>query len=105
MRGGARVLPGARCFRGAARRRFLSWAVWLFLAWAARAVFAVRRGGFWCGRRLFAQPFGGALAPLGSPPGFAAGFAPDFAAVIPRAGLCAGLLCRARARIINFSLI
>ena len=37
MRGGARVLPGARCFRGAARRRF-------------------------------AQPFGGALAPLGSPP-------------------------------------
>ena len=26
-------------------------------------------------------------------------------AVIPRAGLCAGLLCRARARIINFSLI
>ena len=49
MRGGARVLPGARCFRGAARRRF-------------------------------AQPFGGALAPLGSPP--------CFAAVIPRAGLC-----------------
>ena len=33
------------------------------------------------------------------------GFAPCFAAVIPRAGLCAGLLCRARARIINFSLI
>ena len=74
MRGGARVLPGARCFRGAARR---------FLVWAAR--------------RRFAQPFGGALAPLGSPP--------CFAAVIPRAGLCAGLLCRARARIINFSLI
>ena len=74
MRGGARVLPGARCFRGAARRRF-------------------------------AQPFGGALAPLGSPPCFVSGFAPCFAAVIPRAGLCAGLLCRARARIINFSLI
>ena len=44
MRGGARVLPGARCFRGAARR-----------FWAAR------RGGF-------GQSFGGALAPLGSPP-------------------------------------
>ena len=82
MRGGARVLPGARCFRGAARR-FLVWAARRFLACAAR--------------RLFAQSFGGALAPLGSPP--------CFAAVIPRAGLCAGLLCRARARIINFSLI
>ena len=37
MRGGARVLPGARCFRGAARR---------FLVWAAR------RGG--CLRNLSA---------------------------------------------------
>ena len=82
MRGGARVLPGAAVLGGAARR---------FLVWAAR--------------RRFAQPFGGALAPLGSPPCFVPGFAPCFAAVIPRAGLCAGLLCRARARIINFSLI
>ena len=90
MRGGGRVLPGARCFRGAARR-FLVWAARRFLACAAR--------------RLFAQSFGGALAPLGSPPCFVPGFAPCFAAVIPRAGLCAGLLCRARARIINFSLI
>ena len=88
MRGGARVLPGVRCFRGAAR---------LFLVWAAAVL-----GG---AARLFAQPFGGALAPLGSPPCFVPGFAPCFAAVIPRAGLCAGLLCRARARIINFSLI
>ena len=89
MRGGARVLPGARCFRGAA------------------AVFGVgaRRFLACAARRLFAQSFGGALAPLGSPPCFVPGFAPCFAAVIPRAGLCAGLLCRARARIINFSLI
>ena len=42
MRGGARVLPGARCFRGAARRRF----------WAARRRFwVVRRG---CLRNLSA---------------------------------------------------
>ena len=34
MRGGARVLPGARCFRGAARR---------FLVWAALSLRSVRR--------------------------------------------------------------
>ena len=87
MRGGAKAQTGARCFRGAA---VLGGAARRFLAWAARR---------------FAQSFGGALAPLGSPPCFVPGFAPCFAAVIPRAGLCAGLLCRARARIINFSLI
>ena len=95
MRGGARVLPGARCFRGAAAVFGVGGGFWR----------GRRGGGLWRGRRLFAQPFGGALAPLGSPPCFVPGFAPCFAAVIPRAGLCAGLLCRARARIINFSLI
>ena len=34
MRGGARVLPGARCFRGAARR---------FLVWAAAVCATFRR--------------------------------------------------------------
>ena len=83
MRGGAAVLGGAAAVFG--------------------VVGAAVLGG--AARRLFAQSFGGALAPLGSPPCFVPGFAPCFAAVIPRAGLCAGLLCRARARIINFSLI
>ena len=129
MRGGARVLPGVRCFRGAAvfgvggaavfgvgGAAVLGGAAAVFGVGGAAAVFGVgggfwrtrRGGGFgrcgaarrflaWSARRQFAQSFGGALAPLGSPP--------CFAAVIPRAGLCAGLLCRARARIINFSLI
>ena len=99
MRGGAAAVLGAGggCFGRARRGGFgvrgaavLGGAARQFLAWATRR---------------FAQPFGGALAPLGSPPCFVPGFAPCFAAVIPRAGLCAGLLCRARARIINFSLI
>ena len=114
---------GAAAVLGGAARLFLVWAARLFLVWAVRRQFwAARRRFLACAaaavlggaarrflvraaRRLFAQPFGGALAPLGSPPCFVSGFAPCFAAVIPRAGLCAGLLCRARARIINFSLI
>ena len=88
MRGGARVLPGVRCFRGAAA----------VLGGGAAAVFGVRGG---CLRNLSAalslrsvrrRVLCRALHRV-------------LRAVIPRAGLCAGLLCRARARIINFSLI